>query len=41
MNWTALPTIVSLYGIEDVDLFIHRLKAIRDHFERKRRAGVA
>lgn len=39
-NVVAVPTIAALLGIEDVDLFVVRLKAIRDHVERKRKAEM-
>jgi hypothetical protein len=31
IDWAALPVIVELYGVEDVDLFIAKLDAIREH----------
>lgn len=40
-NVVAVPTVAALLGIEDVDLFVVRLKAIRDHFARKRNAEAS
>ena len=31
IDWAALPIIVELYGVCDVDLFIAQLDAIREH----------
>lgn len=31
IDWTALPIVVELYGVEDVGLFISKLEAIREH----------
>lgn len=34
MDWQALPLIVELMGIEDVQLLVDELMAIRSHVER-------
>ena len=34
IDWNALPILIDVYGIEDVDTFIDELIAIRDHFDR-------
>ena len=31
IDWTALPIVVEIYGVEDVVLFISQLEAIREH----------
>lgn len=31
IDWTALETIVELYGVEDVPLFISQLDVIQTH----------
>lgn len=31
IDWTALPIVVEIYGVEDVALFISKLEAIREH----------
>lgn len=31
IDWSAIPIIVDLYGIEDVEMFIAKLHAIREH----------
>jgi len=31
IDWAALPSIVELYSVKDVPLFIEKLEAIRDH----------
>lgn len=31
IDWSALPVIVELYGIDDVGVFIAKLDAIREH----------
>lgn len=31
IDWAAIPVIVDLYGIEDVEMFIDKLSAIREH----------
>lgn len=35
IDWAALPVIVELYGIADVEIFITQLVAIRDHLRLK------
>lgn len=35
IDWTALPIIVDLYGVEDVETFIAKLVAIREHLTMK------
>lgn len=39
INWHALPLIVELLGIDDVDLLITHLCAIRDHQARQAAAN--
>lgn len=36
IDWTALPVIVEILGIQDVEFFIRRLMAIREHLNLKR-----
>ena len=31
LDWSALPVVVELIGVDDVDLLIHQLVALRDH----------
>lgn len=31
LDWAALPFVVELYGIENVENFVRQLIAIRDH----------
>ena len=31
IDWDALPVIVEIYGISDIEVFIAKLDAIRDH----------
>ncbi len=31
IQWSALEFIAELFGIQDMDIFIHQLAAIRDH----------
>ena len=31
IDWAAMPAIVELYGIDDVECFIAKLEAVRDH----------
>jgi len=31
VNWTALPYVCELYGINDIELFLINLTTIRDH----------
>lgn len=33
IDWNALPVIVEMLGISDVDLLIHQLIALRDHLK--------
>lgn len=35
LNWTALPVIVEMFGIEDVEAFVRELAVIREHQNRK------
>jgi hypothetical protein len=35
IDWAALPVIIELYGINDVEVFIAQLAAIRDHLRLK------
>lgn len=35
INWTALPILIEIYGIENVELLHSDLKAIREHMKRK------
>lgn len=37
LDWAALDTVCELYGIEDVENFIHQLAAIRDNFRKNER----
>ena len=30
MDWNAIPVVAELYGIRDLDLFVHQLTVIRD-----------
>lgn len=30
IDWSALPLMVELYGVDDVPAFVQRLRAIRD-----------
>lgn len=30
IDWQALPLIVEMLGIDDVETFVHRLTAVRD-----------
>lgn len=34
INWNALPVLVDVYGIADMEMFLAELVAIRDHFRR-------
>lgn len=36
IDWAALPVIVEMLGIDDVEVLIARLMAIRGHFNLKR-----
>ena len=31
IDWAALPIIIEIYGISDVEVFVAKLNAIRDH----------
>ncbi len=31
IDWSALPFIVDMFGIEDVEIFVRQLVAIQDH----------
>lgn len=31
INWQALPILCEVYGVMDVDIFIHQLVALRNH----------
>jgi len=31
IDWQALPILAAMYGVEDVELLIHQLLAIREH----------
>ncbi len=31
IQWAALDAVGEMFGVEDVDLFVHQLAAIRDH----------
>jgi hypothetical protein len=31
LDWTALPTVAEMLGVEDVELLIVQLTTIRDH----------
>ena len=35
INWTALPTVAAMYGVTDIETFIHQLAAIRDSLRKK------
>jgi len=41
IDWSAVPVVVPLFGIEDVELLISQLLAIRRHVERTRDASRA
>ncbi len=36
LDWTALPVVVEVLGVTDVEALLARLMAIREHIERKR-----
>lgn len=38
IEWAALPYIVERFGIDDVDAFVSRLIAIREHMDNKQQA---
>ena len=40
VNWTALPVIAEMFGITDVECFLARLTALRDHQQRQSAAKV-
>ena len=31
IDWSAIPILVELYGIEDVETFLAQLEAIKEH----------
>lgn len=31
INWAALPLLVEMLGVEDIDVFVDELAAIREH----------
>ena len=39
IDWQALPILVGLYGIEDVETFVAELVAIREHLSAAARVG--
>lgn len=30
LDWSALPVVAEILGIEDIEMFVHRLAAVRD-----------
>lgn len=38
IRWEALPAVAELLGVEDVEMLIHGLVEIREHFRRQRDA---
>jgi hypothetical protein len=38
IHWDAIPALVELLGIDDVEMMIHGLVEIREHFRRQRDA---
>lgn len=39
IDWSALPVLVNLYGIDDPEILIEQLQAIREHMRRQERNG--
>jgi hypothetical protein len=39
IEWAALPIIAEIYGIEDFELFLRYLAAIRDHQSKRSEQG--
>ena len=35
IDWTAMPVVAEYYGVQDVELLIDELIAIRDHIARQ------
>lgn len=35
LDWNAIPVLCEMYGVEDADVLIVQLLAIRDHVRRK------
>ncbi|MBK8916490.1 MAG: hypothetical protein IPM64_18135 [Phycisphaerales bacterium] len=40
VNWIALPVIAEMFGVVDVECFLARLIALRDHMQRQAAAKV-
>ncbi len=39
LDWNALPVILDIFGIEDVETYVRQLTAIRDHQAEMNRHG--
>jgi len=35
INWAALPLLIEIYGVEDIEALHRSLRTIRDHLKRK------
>lgn len=39
LDWDALPVIVEMLGVHDVETLVHQLTALRDHLTQKASRG--
>ena len=35
IDWAGLPIVAEIVGYDDIELFVHLLTAVRDHFQQQ------